>query len=101
MELTFFTDEEKKVKTDFDACVNSFKIDIFIDHEGGAIISYSNTANDIFVNRFFLRHNTATNVYSFEKENFWDSIREIDAVVPEDIMLNFVKWECNLEMSMF
>ena len=30
-----------------------------------------------------------------------DSIREIDAVVPEDIMLNFVKWECNGEYTPF
>ena len=30
-----------------------------------------------------------------------DSIREIGAVVPEDIMLNFVSWECHGEYTPF
>ena len=64
LELAYFNDDGVKFITELPLtpqsgfCVSSFKIDIFIDHNRNPIISFSNKANKIYVNRYFIGYDS-------------------------------------------
>ena len=80
LELAYFNDAGKKNVTELPLtaqsgfCVNSFKIDIFIDHNGNPIISFSNKENKIYVNRYFLVNNYDNNYFEIQKKKKIDKI---------------------------